>query len=217
MMKKVLVLLLCGLSLTGCSSFKGGMPTVPFNTKEDLGYIKEQMSSSASVKTFYDSPSVQTRNKFVASRLFMTNLEYLKFIKGMSANETQINSASDILVLSLDIASVAFTPVGTKTLLSSISAITGGSRLSINKNAYPEKTMSALIAAMNAERKEVLKRIIRGTKQDLNNYTFEQALSDLNDYYLAGTFYGALTAIQRDASVKEHEADTDIQRMSISR
>jgi len=216
-MKKIAICFLCGLSLSGCTSFKGGMPDSPYNMKEDLGYVKDKMSSSASVKTFYESPSVETRNKFIASRLFTTNIEYLKFIKGLSSNETQINSAADIMVMSLDIASTAFTPVKTKTILSSLSAITGGTRLSIDKNAYSEKTMSAVVAAMNAQRKEVLKRIIRGTKLDLNQYTFEQALSDINDYYMAGTFFGALTAIQRDASVKEHQLDTEIQNLTSSR
>lgn len=211
------LILAVGLSLSGCATFQGGMPNLPFNTEEELGIVKDQLKTAASVQTYYDAPSVETRNKFIASRLVITNIEYLKFIKQLSADEAQIHAAADILVLSLDVASTAFTPVKTKTILSGLSSITGGARLSIDKNAFLEKTMSALVSAMNAQRKDVLKRIIKGTAIDLNGYTFEQALSDINDYYLAGTFHGALTSIQRDASVKEDKADAEIRTFMTSR
>ncbi len=210
MFKAVISGLSCTLLLGGCVAFQGGMPNLPFNVEEELGIVKSQLKSSASVKTYYDAPSIETRNKFIASRLVITNIEYLKYIKALSAEESQIHSAADILVLSLDIAATAFSPVNTKTVLTALSSVTGGSRLALDNNAFYEKTMSALIAAMNAQRKEVLQRIIKGTVTDLNGYTFEQALSDINDYYLAGTLQGALVSIQRDAGTKEVNADAAI-------
>ncbi|KUE80057.1 hypothetical protein ATO46_16535 [Aeromonas schubertii] len=196
--------------LAGCATFQGGMPDLPFNTEEELGIVKANLKDAASVNTYYNSPSLETRNKFIASRLVITNIEYLKYIKNLSAEESQIHSATDILVLSLDVAATAFSPVTTKTILSSLSSVTGGTRMAIDKNAYADKAMSALVSAMNAQRKEVLKRIVVGSAMSLNGYTFEQALSDINDYYLAGTINGALSSIQRDAAVKEAAADSAI-------
>jgi hypothetical protein len=196
--------------IAGCATFQGGMPDLPFNTEEELGIVKTNLKDAASVNAYYTSPSVESRNKFIASRLVITNIEYLKYIKNLSAEESQIHSAADILVLSLDVAATAFSPATTKTILSSVSSITGGTKLAIDKNAYAGKTMSALISAMNAQRKEVLKRIVVGSAMSLNGYPFEQALSDINDYYLAGTINGALSSIQRDAAVKEANADSAI-------
>lgn len=204
-------IVMIALILSACSTFNGGMPNLPYNTEEELAIVKDALKSDASVKSFYDAPTVERRNRFIASRLLITNIEYLKFIKAMSVEESQIHSASEILVLSLDVASTAFTPVKTKTILSALSSITGGTRLSIDKNVFMEKSMSALVSAMNAQRKEVLTRLIKGSALDLNGYSFEQALSDTNDYYLAGTFHGAFTAIQKDASVKEEKAEAVIQ------
>jgi len=186
------------------------MPNLPFNTEDDLGIVRERLKSYASVKTYYDSPSVWKRNKFIASRLVITNIEYLRFIKNLSAEESQIHAASDILILSLDIVSRAVSPAATKTILSGISSITGGSRLAIDKNAYKEKTMTALVSVMNAQRKEVLNRILKGTGLDLNRYPFEQALSDINEYYLAGTINGAMSTIQQESAAKELKNETEI-------
>jgi hypothetical protein len=199
------------LSLSACATFQGGMPNLPFNVEEDLGIVRSELSNAASVKTFYANPSEQSRNKFIASRLVITNIEYLKYIKSMSAESAQVHSATDILVLTLDIAATAFSAASTKTVLTALSSTAGGVRLAIDKNAYFEKTMSALIASMNAQRKEILTRIIRGTGMDLNGYPFEQAYADINDYYLAGTLQGALSSIQTEAGNKEAKASSELQ------
>ena len=60
---------------------------------------------------------------------------------------------------------------------------------------------------MNAERKEALIPIVRGIGKSLDDYPFARALSDLHIYYQAGTFIGALQAIQKDSGVKEEKAD----------
>ena len=44
-------------------------------------------------------------------------------------------------------------------------------------------------------------------------YSFEQALSDLHIYYQAGTFLGALQAVQKDSGVKEGQADEEIKNI----
>ena len=207
---KLKLITLLSLVFSGCATFQGGMPNLPFNTEEELGIVKTELKDAASVKTYYAAPSVETRNKFIASRLVITNIEYLKYIKNLSAEESQIHSATDILVLSLDAISTAMSPVNTKTVLSGVSSITGGTRMAIDKNAYHDKTMSALISTMNAQRKEILNRLLKGTVLDLNGYPFEQALADISDYYLAGTINGALSSIQHDAVVKESNAEGQI-------
>ena len=64
---------------------------------------------------------------------------------------------------------------------------------------------------MNAERKKALVPILKGTGKSLEIYSFTQALSELHLYYQAGTFIGALQAIQKDSGVKEEAKDIEIQ------
>lgn len=217
-MKKILSLFII-MILSGCASasFQGGMPTPPFDIEKDLGELKSALQSSMSVTVFYTSPSEISRNKFISSRLVLINIEYIKYIKDLSAEESQIHAATDILVLSLDIAATAFTPLTTKTALSALSAGIGGARLSIDDNFYHKKTVPVLISSMNAERKVILLKIIQGISRNLNGYPFEQALSDVNEYYLSGTIQGALNAIQRDSGVKENNAEKEIKTFLKSR
>jgi hypothetical protein len=215
-MIRALAILTCA-ALCGCATFQGGMPDLPFSIEDDLGYAKERLKADASVKTYYDKPSEESRNKYITARLVIINVEYLKFIKTMSAEEEQIHSATDILRLSMDAAASVFNPASTKTILSSLSAVTGGARLSIDKNAYYEKTMSALISSMNAQRKDVLLRIVKGMGLDLNGYPITQAMADMDDYILAGTLPGAIAAIQKDAGAKESDANAKINKVTFMR
>lgn len=205
------------LALTGCANMSGGMPSVPFDAEADLGIAMTELKAQSSIKTYYTTPSITTRNQFISTRLVLTNIAYIKFIKEMSAEETQLHSAADLLVISLDVAAAAANPVNAKTIMSGLSSIIGGSRLALDKNTFHEKTMSALIASMNAQRKEVLSRILAGTSSGLEAYGIEQAVGDLNDYYLAGTFQGALNAIQKDAGSKEIRADEKISDLTVKR
>jgi hypothetical protein len=216
-MKKFIALITLMLILSGCANMNGGMPTIPFDPEAELGVVTKDLAAQSSVKIYYDAPTLQNRNKFISTRLIMTNIAYIRFIKDMSAEEAQLHSATDILVVSLDVAAAAAAPVNAKTIMSGLSSIIGGSRLALDKNTFHEKTMSALISSMNAQRKEVLARILQGSGASLEGYSFEQALSDLNDYYLSGSIPGALSAIQKDAGAKEVKADDKINLLMVKR
>lgn len=216
-MKKIFLIFALAFNIFGCANMNGGMPNVPFDAESDLGIATSELKAQSSIKIYYDSPTLSNRNRFVATRLVLINISYINFIKAMSAEESQLHSAADILVVSLDIAASAASPVNAKTIMSGISSIVGGSRLALDKNTFHDKTMSALIASMNAQRKEIFVRILRGTSSGLEAYSIEQALADLSDYYLAGTVPGALNAIQRDAGSKEVQADKRISDLTVTR
>ena len=63
---------------------------------------------------------------------------------------------------------------------------------------------------MNAQRKMALVPILIGMTNNTDTYPLTQALSDIDAYYFAGTFIGALQAIQADAGAKEKQAEVTI-------
>jgi len=140
----------------------------------------------------------------------MINLQYLKWLRKITTEKQFLDTATDVLIMSLNLAATAAGGEGTKVILSAISAGVAGSKTSIDKHYFYEKTVPALIAAMNAQRKAVLERILIGMKGDLEDYSFEQALSDIYEYYQAGTFMGAVMAIQSDSGAKEKKSDEKI-------
>jgi len=203
--------MVCCLMFSGCMAVSsGGAPRQSFDMDSDLKQLEKQFAQASSIENYYQAPSVQARNQFIAGRLVLMNVQYVRFIRGMTAEKQLLDSASDILVLSLNLTGSAADSARVKTILSAIAAGVTGSKATIDKYYFYEKTIPALIAAMNAQRKTALQPIVDGMSKDLNQYPFEKALSDLNDYYMAGTLMDAIQTIQADAGVKEQRADAAI-------
>lgn len=208
--------------LCGCNSARyGGAPEQSFDVDKDLRDLAENFSNVDSIKEYYekakevgadnDDELRRARDKFITARLTMMNIRYIQFIRKSTSDKQLLDSAVDILGIGLNIAGVSFNSAATKTALAAAAAGVTGSKATIEKNFYFEETIPALVAAMNAQRKKVLARILEGMAQkDIKDYPFEQAVTDLHSYYFAGTFIGAIHVIQTDAGVKEQKEDGKI-------
>jgi hypothetical protein len=212
-----------GLSLVllfhtfGCASLRyAGAPPPSYDVDEDLRQLAEHFKPATAVESYYalPAPTPKDRNTVISARLVMINLEYLKWLRTVTADKQLLDTATDVLNLSLNLAATVTGGETAKTVLSAVSAGVTGSKASIDKHYFYEKTMPALVAAMNAQRKVVLARILDGMKSSLEDYPFEEALTDVYEYYQAGTFTGAITAIQADAGSKEKKADDKILKLS---
>jgi hypothetical protein len=144
----------------------------------------------------------------------MMNIRYIQFVRKTTSEKQLLDSASDILVLSLNLAGASVGGAAAKTVLAGIAAGVTGSKVVVDKTFFYEKSVPALIATMNAQRKQVLIPILEGTRETLEDYPFDQAVTDLHAYYFAGTFLGAIQAIQVDAGVKDQQAQSEIVKLS---
>ncbi len=203
------------LQLVGCAAFRyAGGPPPSYNVDEDLRQLEKHFKPATAIEDYYSAPTPKKRNEVISARLVMINLEYLKWLRKISADKQFLDTATDVLVLSLNLTATVTGGETAKTILAAISAGVTGSKVSIDKHYYFEKTMPALIAEMNAGRKVVLEHILRNLSASLDDYSFEQALADIYDYYQAGTLTGAVMSIQAEAGAREKEADEKIQWLS---
>lgn len=209
-----LVLLLLLTTTAGCQTLhSGGAPKPSFNVDDDLKELAKEYGEPVSISKFYEAPTKAGRDKFITGRLVMMNIRYIQFIRDSTSERQLLDSAVDILAISLNLAGAAVSSAGTKTVLAAIAAGVTGSKAVIDKNFYYEKTVPALIAAMNAQRKKVFVEILTGTTKPLEVYPFPQAVTDLHNYYLAGTYLGAIQAIQSDSGLKEAQQDTKLDKV----
>ena len=215
----IVMVFIISLSLTGCdSAHYGGAPEPSFDVEKDLKQLAEGFGNSISISDYYEQKKSggseeqlkATRDKFTIGRLTLMNIRYIQFIRQSTSDRQLLDSAVDILGIGLNIAGVSFDSAATKTALAAAAAGVTGSKATIDKNYYFEKTIPALITAMNAQRKAALVPILEGLQKDINEYPFEQAVTDLHNYYSAGTFIGAIQAIQTDAGAKERDQDMAI-------
>lgn len=201
-------------TFTGCQSLRyGGAPEPSFNVDNDLEQLAKEYGEAGSITEFYKNPTKEVRDKFISGRLVMMNIRYVQFIRKTTSEKQCLDSAVEILALSLNLAGASVSAAGTKTVLAALAAGVTGSKVVVDKNFYYEKTIPALIAAMNAQRKQALVPLVDGMTKGLDEYPFAQAVTDLQNYYFAGTFLGGITAIQADASVKEKKHDEEINKI----
>ena len=209
-------LILCATFSFGCHSLQNaGAPAPSFDVDKDLAALAKQFGNATSIDQYYQNPTVTNRNKFIDDRLVLMNIRYIQFVRKSTVDKQVLDSASEILVLSLNLAGTAATGVAAKTILAAISAGVTGSKVAIDKNFYYEKTIPALITQMNAQRKVALLPILNGRKESLEDYPFEQAVTDLDTYYFAGTYLGAIQSIQTDAGVKDASAQAKLDQLTV--
>ena len=200
------------LALGGCSTFATpGAPDRSFDIDDDIRQLEQHFSTAASIEGYYASAQTKAdRDKFVTGRLVLVDIHYIQFIKQFAINKALIDSAVDIATVGVDLATTLVGGAPTKAILGAVSGGLTSSKISIDKNFFQEKTVPVLVGEMNAQRVAARIPIIRGLREELDVYSFELSVIDLQAYYEAGTFIGALQSIQKSSGVKQAEAEAEL-------
>ena len=217
MTSRTLVCAITALALISCTTIKGH-PDRTNDVSEDLKNL-EQYFTAEKLKE-YDEAAVAEkrviRDEIVNGRLAAMDLQYGIFQQSLYRSGVGLNIGTDVVTLGLGAAGSVFSG-GTSQILSAASAGTIGLKESVDKNLFFERTMPALLAQMAAQRKTVLARIRIGLNQDVQDYPLNQALVDLEDYYIAGTIPGAITGILEASGQKGAEAEGLLNTLAITK
>lgn len=191
----------------------GYAPQSFYSLDRDIKELEEEFGVATSIKEYYSQAETeQRRDEFIAGRLTLYNLEYLRFVQGFRLGRAEADTIFDSVLLGLGLATTLSSGERTKTVLGAITTAFTGSRNSVEKNFYADKTTSALVAQMNADRKVALIPILAGTQEGIEDYPLSRAIVDLSEYQFAGTIDGALQGVQKDAAVKDVAASKDIEQ-----
>ena len=197
--------------LSGCAT---GFPRTSYDPKQQITQLETEFNKPELVTNYFhvatETERRGIRDKIITGRLTLMNLNYNQFVAGFSVTKQTLDASTEITELGLNLATTAVGGAGPKTVLAAISAGVTGSKLALDKNFFFEKTVPVLVTSMNAQRKLALAPILIGMTNSTLVYPLPQALSDLDAYYFAGTFIGALQAIQADAGAKEKVAETNL-------
>jgi len=209
------------LALAGCQTLRGGgAPEPSFDLETDLRALDEEFRTTTGIKDYYaisdPAQKVAARNRFVMGRIVQIDLRYIDFIRTMTNDRQQLDAATDLATFTINVAGTLVGGVRSGKNLAAAAAVIGGTRETVVKDFYYEKSMDALVGTMNAQRKEVLVSILSGLKADsVEQYPFELALTQLHEYYMAGTLNGALRFINTASAEKEKASEARIQKLAI--
>jgi hypothetical protein len=204
---KLTIAFLCLTLVASCASMSG-YPPASIDQNAELKSLQPYFSPDK-VNSCADK---QCRNEIISGRLRAVDLNYYAFVKVLFEQYSASTLSADIIVLGLNAAGAVAGGAATKAALAAASAGVVGVKGAIDADLFYQKTMPALVAQMDAQRKTVLANILKGLSQELAQYPLQQGLGDVDAYYASGTIPGAISGIVTDAGAKSERADIKITR-----
>jgi hypothetical protein len=207
---RLTVACLCSAFVASCASLSG-YPAPSINEKAELASLQPYFSPEKT-NSCADKPDKQCRNDIISGRLRAVDLNYYAFVKALFQQYNASTLGADIAVLGLNAAGAVSGGALTKSALAAASAGIVGVKGAIDADLFYQKTLPALVAQMDAQRKTVLANILKGLSEELDKYPLQQGLGDVDAYYAAGTIPGAISGVITDAGAKSEQADIKITR-----
>lgn len=204
------------LTLAGCAQL-AGRPDRALD-RDKLISALEKRSLDLIIDDYYtkakdDAARQALRNELIDRSIILVDQHYGAFVDEFSSGKKSLDSAADISSMATATASTLVTPVLTKSILSAISGGITASKASIDKNFLYDQTILVLIKQMEAQRREAIVGLLGGRRKPLDQYSLAEALADIERYYFAGTFDGALAGVQQQAARVRDEAEKKVERL----
>jgi hypothetical protein len=127
--------------------------------------------------------------------MFAMDIEYSTYFARLTKERQLGSAAGDLALLALNATATAIPVAATKTILSATATAVTGAKTAIDQDVYVSQTIQILQSQMEASRLAIRNRIMANLQLPLAQYTGWQGLSDLEDYYRAGTVAGALESL----------------------
>lgn len=230
------LLVLIAAFTTGCPKYR---PSVDFNNvgtfrgrlnehlrNEQIKYYcyrdgKDYDDSSNPPHCKGDSGSItdgparakKVRDDLIDDALSYVDDAYGDFKNGLAAGRDRTNFVADLIDLGTS-AAVGITN-GERPLQILGVALTAfrGGRRSADANFYKDQSTPILISKMDGRRAEVRSLIVENQRKDIDGYRMGAAISDIVDYYNAGTLVDAFTELSGDTAADTKKAQDDLREL----
>ena len=199
-MRKCPLALLC---LAACTSVSG-YPDAVVDRKGELKALRPYLKADVATSRPSGKDAKDWRNEVVFGRVRAVDLQFMEFERELHREGVGWGIGTDWTVLALNTTG-ALVP-GSAQALSAVSAMITGGKAAFDKRALFERTIPTLLAAMVAKRKAKLVEIQAQLGKPVDQYPITAALSDVDDYYRAGTIPAALTELANTAAEENRKA-----------
>lgn len=122
-----------------------------------------------------------------------------------------IASAFDVFAMAMGGLGAATGSSADKAVYSALAAFGVGTRSALSKNVLAEQTSQAILLQMEAMRIEQETRVRTALKQPDTDYPLQAALTDLFDYYTAGSVKDAVASLSKAAQDAKVTAQANLQ------
>lgn len=201
--RKILLIVLGNGLLAGCASLDGADPIIPVNQSVR---IAASYSIDDAITNFRSTDATKRNNMtplryrdlVIAVYLNAIDARYFEFRHRLSGEGRGGTIGADIGIIGLTTAASLIEKSATD--LSAVAAAVAGSKGSVDKNLYFDRTLPAILASMDAERAKVRTQIVSNMKLNEIEYPLEVAFGNLAAYELSASIDRAIDSITADAS-----------------
>lgn len=206
---------LLALATSACATVGGSQALV----RAPEEYIREASTfgEQAALEHYATLPverRAEYRDKVIAIHLSAIEARYWQFRTHLSREIKTTSLVSDGLVLGLT--GIGAVANGAANELSAAAAAITGARASINRELYFERTLPALLSAMEANRLRVKTRILTAQQAGADQYSLARAFGDLTELALAGSLDGAIQEVTEEASADAAGAKRDYEAVAVN-
>lgn len=196
------------IALAGCASFDG--QAAPILRVADATAIATALPPRTALETFYTEPDGLKRrlyrDRVIGAYLAGADAQYLHFRAKLSREMKGSNLALGLLALGLT-GGASIAGEATANALSAGAAGAIGTRASVSKELWFEKTLPALMTAMASKRTTIRTQIMVRMRETAEVYSLAEAFGDLARYQEAASLDGAVETVTSAVAEKNAEAD----------
>lgn len=147
------------------------------------------------------------RNKRIRQLIFLIDRSYEARERRLFDHNSAADFVGSVSVLGLNSAGAVTGGTEAKAILAAISGGIVGTKTAFDKDILQGQTTLAIIAKMREQRSAKLTPLLTGMKESPDDYTMEQAIVDLGEYYNAGTVTVALQDIIASSAKEKVTSD----------
>lgn len=205
-----LALVLLVLLASGCSTMRGSPK--PLVTRSQING-SEIIDAKAEITSLATPCSIDERNASLLKLMSLADLRYAQYRIDLVNNRRSARAGTGTLMLMADVAATLTKSIGVKDNYIALSALLNGGEAVFDKEYLFDKTIDALIARMDADRKAKQAEIYTRLALDLEKYPGHSALADALEYFSNGTLDSALVSVNKTVQAASAADQAESQRV----
>jgi hypothetical protein len=143
------------------------------------------------------------RNEIIAQRMYAVDVQYTQYESALTREGQEVNFGTLTAAGTLGTASTLFTPVVTKSVLSGLSTATLAANGHYNNDILLAQSIRTIQKQMRASRNLIAADISAKLIKSVFDYPLSAALSDVEDYYNAGTLTTGVIDASTTVGIRE--------------
>jgi hypothetical protein len=182
-----------GVLVSGCASVRGG-PDRLYSVAEETQGIRENLKgfSLAEFSKLDEGSRIKFRNDWIAARMYAIDIQYTAYEAALTNERQNVGFGAAATTIGLTTASGLATSTMSKDILTGVAGAVTGARAAYENDILLAHSVQWVQSQMRTQRSLIGERILRGMKASTIDYPLAAALTDLEDYYRAGTFTGGM-------------------------